>query len=187
MGYSELKQILRAAPIGIQLRHIRNMSWIEKRIIEILVDVRHVQAMRNRISLYSDYMVKTRFDPLSSDCFNWEEGILPESKIRILQTNFVSRLSTSLAQTSDHYSKQCISDFVRNRGLGQQFERELKRKGISLPSTAPLHESSHAGPSRIGPKRYTMPSVSNESSVKEGATKYRKRKLSTSSKDDGER
>jgi hypothetical protein len=187
MGYADLKQILGGSPIGIQLRHIGNLCWIEKRILEILVDVNNAQRMRKRIGKYSDYHVKTRFDPLSPHSFNWEEGIRPDSKIRILQTNLVSRLATSLASTNVTYSRQCIVDFVRNRGLGQQFEGELQKQGIVVTSPTEHDQSPQAGPSSVGPGLYMFTSKSNETCRKGVAAKYAKRKLSISSDNYGER
>jgi hypothetical protein len=181
MTYSEVKHILGREPIGIQLRDIRNMSWIEKRILEILVDVNHAQRMRHRIGTYSNYHIKTRFDPLSSDSFNWEEGLLPEAKMKILQRNFVTRLSTSMSSTNDPCSRQFIVDFVRNRGLGQQLEKEVERLGIVMPSSASHDQSPVAGPSRYRRNHPSRSSPSNDRSVIASAVKYGKRKLSVSS------
>ncbi|RPB00239.1 hypothetical protein L873DRAFT_1789164 [Choiromyces venosus 120613-1] len=97
---SQVKKVLGAAPISIQLRHIRNISWIDGYILEILVDPNHVDRMKNRISKYSEYYVTTTFDPLSPNSFNWEGKVLPESKELILKINFVERLAASVASSS---------------------------------------------------------------------------------------
>ena len=137
-GFAEGKGILGGEPIGVQLRHIENLSWIGNRILEIIVDVRHAQKMSNRITNHSSFTVKSRFDPLCPEWFDWDGDILPESKIRILQTKFVMRLACSMASSRQASSREYTFDWVRKRGLGQQLEKRLKRDGIILPSSVSM-------------------------------------------------
>ena len=140
--YSEVKRILAAEPIGVQLRHIQNLSWIDKRIVEILVDINHAEKMRNRIIKYSPFDVKARFDPLSPECFNWhDDAVLPESKLKILQHTFVVRLAGSIASKRNASTREYIVDWMRNRGLGQQFGQQLQRDGIVLQLTTTTDKS----------------------------------------------
>jgi len=135
--YTEVKRILAAEPIGVQLRHIQNLSWIDKRILEILVDINHSEKMTNRITKYSQFDVKARFDPLSPESFNWDDdAVLPESKLKILQKRFVVRLAGSMASTRNATTREYIVDWMRNRGLGQQFGQQLQRDGIVLQTTS---------------------------------------------------
>jgi hypothetical protein len=110
-----------------------NLSWTGERILEIIVDVKHACKMSNRITKYSKFTIKSYFDPLCPEWFDWESDVLSESKLRILQTKFVTRLATSLASTRDTSSRHYIIDWVRKRGLGPQFQQCLHRDGIVPP------------------------------------------------------
>ncbi|KAG0127686.1 hypothetical protein HOY82DRAFT_541847 [Tuber indicum] len=68
----KVKELLKATPIRIQLRHIRNISWIDRLVIELLVDTNHSVHIRNRLENHSKYKVNRSFDPLSPSSFNWE-------------------------------------------------------------------------------------------------------------------
>jgi len=134
--YAEVKRILVAEPMSVQLRHIQNLSWIDKRILEIVVDINHVEKMRNTITKYSQFDVKARFDPLSPESFNWnDDAFLPEFKLKILQTRFVVRLAGSMASTRNASTREYIVNWMRNRGLGQQFGQQLQRDGIAFQTT----------------------------------------------------
>jgi len=100
MTIKEVKAILTASPIGIQSRHMQNISWIEQRMLEILVDRNHVERVKNRITNFSNYRIRTSFNPLSRDSFHWDKSVRPESQGRILQGNFITRLADSVAATS---------------------------------------------------------------------------------------
>jgi len=67
MTIKKVKAILTASPIGIQSRHMQNISWIEQRMLEILVDRNHVERVKNRITNFSNYRIRTSFNPLSPD------------------------------------------------------------------------------------------------------------------------
>ncbi|RPA91810.1 hypothetical protein L873DRAFT_1794652 [Choiromyces venosus 120613-1] len=127
---SQVKKVLGAAPIGIQLQHIRNISWIDGRILEVLVDPNHVDRMRNRIGKYSEYYVSTTFDPLSPDSFNWKGEVLPESQESILKTNFIQRLGASVASSSRSTTREHIMEWARNHGLESQLRDQLHKQGI---------------------------------------------------------
>jgi len=93
--------------------------------------------MRNRITKYSQFDVKAHFDPLSPDPFNWnDDALLPESKLKILQTRFVVRLAGSMASTRNASTREYIVNWMRNRGLGQQFGQQLQRDGIAFQTTS---------------------------------------------------
>ncbi|KAG0127039.1 hypothetical protein HOY82DRAFT_542194 [Tuber indicum] len=66
----EVKELLKAGPIRIQLRHMRNISWIDRCIVELLVDTNHFVHIRNRLENYSKYKVNRIFDPLTPSSFN---------------------------------------------------------------------------------------------------------------------
>lgn len=70
LSIRNVKAILARDTIRIQLRHIFNLSWIDKRILELLVDSNHADQIKNRIGKHSDYYVKSDFDPLSVDSFD---------------------------------------------------------------------------------------------------------------------
>jgi len=136
MTIKEVKAILTASPIGIQSRHMQNISWIEQRMLEILVDRNHVERVKNRITNFSNYRIRTSFNPLSPDSFHWDESVRPESQGRILQRNFITRLADSVAATSLISTRQHIMDWVNNRGLGQKLQAELLKHGIRLSADA---------------------------------------------------
>ena len=50
-----VKAILAGDPIRIHLQYIYNVSWIDKRILELLVDSNHADQIKNRIGKHSDY------------------------------------------------------------------------------------------------------------------------------------
>ncbi|PUU76252.1 hypothetical protein B9Z19DRAFT_1129965 [Tuber borchii] len=75
-----IKQELHSKPISVQGRHIRNMSWIDRQILELLDDSNHAESMKNRIVKYSNYTLRKSFDPLCAESFHWEGDIAPESK-----------------------------------------------------------------------------------------------------------
>ena len=112
---------------------MENLSWIGERILEIIVDVKHARKMSNRITKYSKFTIKSHFDPLCPEWFDWEGDVLPESKLRILQTKFVTRLATSLASTRDSSSRHYIIDSVRKRGLEPQFLNACIGMALFLP------------------------------------------------------
>ena len=134
--------------MGIQLRDIGNICWIEQRVIEQLVDVQHVERMKNQINQNSKYKVKSNFDALSPEYFNWEADMRPESQESVLKRNFVTRLSASVLSSNRNSTRRHIMNWASHRGLGQQLEIELDKQGIILaehdqdsPNTDP--ESSH--------------------------------------------
>jgi len=133
MTVKKVKDILGTAPINIQLRNIGNISWIDQRIVELLVDIHHAERIKNRLQQYSEYDVKSSFDPLSPNSFNWEGDILPESKELVLRRNFITRLSSSVASSNKVATRQHVLNWARQRGVGVQLEKELERQGIILP------------------------------------------------------
>ncbi|PWW71676.1 hypothetical protein C7212DRAFT_348828 [Tuber magnatum] len=114
-----------------QLRFIHNLSWIDQRILEILVDTNHAERIKNRIGKYSGYVVKSSFDPLTMDSVSGEDDIQPESKEEMLKRNFVLRLATSASLTRSAVTQGHILNWASNRGLGPQLERELGKRGIA--------------------------------------------------------
>ena len=105
-------------------------------MLEILVDRNHVERVKNRISNFSNYRIRSSFNPLSPDSFHWDESVRPESQGRILQRNFITRLADSVAATSLTSTRQHIMEWVKNRGLGQKLEAELLQHGIRLSADA---------------------------------------------------
>ncbi|KAG0125028.1 hypothetical protein HOY82DRAFT_617257 [Tuber indicum] len=65
----EVKRLLARKPVGIQIRNVRIISWIERSILEILVDQNHVTHMKNRINKQAEFRVRNSFDPLSISSF----------------------------------------------------------------------------------------------------------------------
>lgn len=131
---SEVKVLLAAAPIRIQLRHIRNISWIDCRIVELLIDSNHFIQIQNRITGNSAFKVSKSFDPLDPNSFHWENDLRPESKEAVLKNNFIQRLSASIASSSQSTTREHIRDWIERRGLGRQLEKQLKNQGIQLPA-----------------------------------------------------
>jgi hypothetical protein len=183
MTIKEVKAILAAAPIAIQLRHVKNMSWIEQRILEILVDRNHVESMKNRIRNYSDYRIRTSFDPLAPDSFHWDKTVSPESQEKILKRNFIARLAASVAATCLTTTRQHIMDWVKNRGLGAKLEAELLKQGIRLSAenqprqdSMPTSEDHHSKEQEFQTNRGW-----HDFKERVGAERYIKRKRSVSS------
>ncbi|KAG0126843.1 hypothetical protein HOY82DRAFT_542389 [Tuber indicum] len=133
----EVKELLKAGPIRIQLRHIQNISWIDRRIVELLVDTNHLVHIRNRLENHSKYKVNRSFDPLTPSSFNWEGEPLPESQEAVLKRNFVERLATSIASSTNHATRQHVISWSENRGLGTELKAQLNERGIQIsqPST----------------------------------------------------
>ncbi|KAG0134077.1 hypothetical protein HOY82DRAFT_537661 [Tuber indicum] len=128
----EIKELLKAAPIRIQLRHIRNISWIDRRIVELLVDTNHLLHIRNRLENHSKYKVNRSFDPLKPSSFNWEGDPLPESQEAVLKRNFVERLAASIASSTNHATRQHVMSWSQNRGLGTQLKDQLNKRAIQI-------------------------------------------------------
>ncbi|KAG0122327.1 hypothetical protein HOY82DRAFT_544404 [Tuber indicum] len=114
----KVKEVLKATTIRIHLHHIQNISWIDGRVIELLVDTNHSVHIRNRLENHSKYKLNRSFDPLSPSSFNWEGEPLPESQEAILKRNFVERLATSIASSSSNATHQHVMNWSQNRGLG---------------------------------------------------------------------
>ena len=169
------------------MRDIANICWIEQRVVELPVDIQHVERMKNHINENSKYPVKSSFDVLSPECFNWEGDIQPESKESVLKRNFVTRLAASVRSSNRDSTRRQIMNWASHRALGQQLEQELDKQGIILaqhesdsPSTD--QESLHDEPIQspvCDPQEY--------SHLVSGAGKYIKRKFSILSEDSIER
>jgi len=65
-----VKNILVVVSINLHLGYIRNLSWIDKQILEILVDSNYAQSIKNRIGKNSEYNVISDFDALSAKSFH---------------------------------------------------------------------------------------------------------------------
>ncbi|KAG0122983.1 hypothetical protein HOY82DRAFT_619734 [Tuber indicum] len=111
---AEVKELLKAGPIRIQLRHIRNISWIDRHIVELLVDTNHLVHIRIRLENHSKYKVNRSFDPLTPSSFNWEGEPLPESQEAVLKRNFVERLASSIASSTNHVTRQHVISWSEN-------------------------------------------------------------------------
>jgi len=160
---------------------------VSNEFLELLVDIQHVERMKNHINENSKYQVKSSFDALSPECFNWEGDIQPESKESVLKRNFVTRLAASVRSSNRDSIRRQIINWARYRALGQQLEKELDKQGIILaeqdrdsPSTD--QESLHDEPIQspfCDPQEY--------SHVVSGAGKYIRRKFSILSENSIER
>jgi len=155
--------------------------------VELLVDVQHVQRMKNHINENSKYQVKSNFDGLLPQCFNWEGDIQPESKESVLKRNFVTRLVSSVRSSNRDSTRRQIMNWASNRALGQQLEKELEKQGIILAehdrdSPSPDPESMHNEHIQS-----TLCDPQESSRIVGGAGKYIKRKFSILSEDSIER
>jgi len=155
--------------------------------VELLVDVQHVQRMKNHINENSKYQVKSNFDALSPQCFNWKGDIQPESKESVLKRNFVTRLVASVRSSNRDSTRRQIMNWASHRALGQQLEKELEKQGIILAehdrdSPSPDPESLHNEHIQS-----TLCDPQESSRIVAGAAKYIKRKFSILSEDSIER
>ena len=174
-----VKAILARDPICIHLRHIYNLSWIDKRILELLVDSNHADRIKNRIGKNSDYFVKSDFDPLAPDSFNWEGQISVESKKALLKRNFAMRLA-SIGATKLESTRQCIMTWAKHRGIGPQVEYQLQKEGIVISSSSGNPATIPASDDHQFSKAATDSKSQNDPSTP-GPNKFLKRKLSISS------
>jgi len=177
----EVKNILAKAPISIQLRHIGNISWIDGKIVELLVDTNHIERMQNRIITHSGYHIESSFDPLSPRSFNWVGDILPETKESIVKRNFVQRLGGSMSSTKHSSTRQHIMHWAQNRGLGVQLQAELNKKGIVFNIDACANPDNFLGESGQDPGSIARESIRNPTTA--GSSRYLNRKRSYSSSD----
>ena len=130
----DVKRLLAQKPVSIQLRHIQNVSWINRMILEILVDRNHAELMKNSISKDQDYQVRISFDPLARTSFEWESEVSPERQEAILKADFVRRIAASVASSRSDATRRYLCDWARNRGVGKQLETALaKDYEIPLP------------------------------------------------------
>jgi len=130
----DVKRLLAQRPVSIQLRHVQNMSWINRMILEILVDRNHAELMKNSISKDQDYQVRISFDPLARTSFEWESEVSPERQEAILKADFVRRIAASVASSRSDATRRYLCDWARNRGVGKQLETALaKDYEIPLP------------------------------------------------------
>jgi hypothetical protein len=178
----EVKQLLAAAPVRIQLRHVRNVSWIDRRLVELLVDSNHLVKMQNRINNYSKYQVKTAFDPLSPRSFSWKGDILPESQESMLKNNFVERLGASVAASSNTATREHIMCWARNRGLGPQLEKLLIRQGIRLPQPTGQNDQGAAAAivTEVTDSRFAKQRLSETACAETTASRKRRHSLADS-------
>jgi len=186
MTIKDVKTILAAAPINIQLRDIRNLSWIDKHLLEMLVDSNHADRIKNRVGKKSDYYVKSDFDPLCADSFDWEGDILPESKEALLKRNFVLRLSASMTSTNKESTRYHIMDWAKHRGIGQELQQHLHKVGIIV---SPSNQSRDTVPQTCDSAFNTSGSSSKlkPAIIIASGSKDAKRKLSISSLEDSSR
>lgn len=186
MSIRNVKAILAGDPIRIHLGYIFNISWIDKRILELLVDSNHADRIKNRIGKNSEYYVKSDFDPLSADSFNWEGQISAESKNALLKRNFAMRLAASIGSTKLESTRQCIMTWAKNRGIGHQLERQLANEGIvvssSVRNTTNIPASNDNQLSQAAENTIFKTTI-----VTPGPSRYLKRKLSISSNQSNER
>ncbi|PUU73474.1 hypothetical protein B9Z19DRAFT_1068968 [Tuber borchii] len=182
MTIKDIKNILASAPINLQRRDICNLSWIDRRIVEILVNTTHAQKIKNRIGKYSEYIVKSDFDPLSPESFHWDGNIQPESQEAILKRNFVMRLSASVGSTTKTSTRQHIIAWANHRGIGPHLQQELNKQGIIFNAeneTAFGNDALNDSPSVQSVSR----SKQQSSIITTGASKFTKRKLNVTSDD----
>ncbi|PUU76249.1 hypothetical protein B9Z19DRAFT_1066766 [Tuber borchii] len=182
MSIKDIKNILASAPINLQRRDICNLSWIDRRIVEILVNTTHAQKIKNRIGKYSEYIVKSDFDPLSPESFHWDGNIQPESQEAILKRNFVMRLSASVGSTTKTSTRQHIIAWANHRGIGPHLQQELNKQGIIFNAeneTAFVNDALNDSPSVQSVSR----SKQQSSIITTGASKFTKRKLNVTSDD----
>lgn len=187
MTIKKVKDILGSAPISIQLRDIGNICWIGQRIVEILVDVQHVERMKNHIINFSEYNVKSKFDALSPECFKWEGDILPESKEAVLKRKFVIRLAASVGSSNRNSTRQQIMHWATHRGLGEQLGKELAMQGIILGEEESDSERRDSGFLPDHQAESTVYRNPGHPLIVSGAGKYVKRKFSILSDDSIER
>ncbi|KAG0122689.1 hypothetical protein HOY82DRAFT_544386 [Tuber indicum] len=130
----DVKRLLARKPVNLQIRYIYNMSWIDHRILEILVDGNHLQQMKNRISKDTTYSVRTSFDPLSRTSFQWKSDITPEMQESILKDDFVKRIASSIATMKADTTRRYLQQWAHNRGVGTQLDRALlKQYKLAIP------------------------------------------------------
>ena len=180
LSIRNVKTIMAGDPIRIQLRHIFNLSGIDKQILELLVDRNHADQIKNWIGKHCDYYVKSDFDPLSADSFDWEGQISEDSIDRLLNRNFAMRLAASIGSTQVESTRQCILTWAKNRCICQQLQNQLLKEGIvispSIGDRTTIFASDNS--SRAGSTAYTR-STTHLSTP--GTSKFLKRKLSISS------
>lgn len=130
----ETKRALSKKPICLQARHIRNASWIDGKILELLVDANHAQSMRNRITKYSSYLVRKTFDPLSPESFHWEGNIAPEAQMSLLKNRLAARLGASITSTQHQTTRNHILLWAKHRGIEIQMTKQLAKEGMRVGS-----------------------------------------------------
>jgi len=130
----DIKRTLSQKPISLQARHIRNASWIDGRILELLIDSNHAQSMRNRITKYSSYLVRKTFDPLSPESFHWEGNIAHEAQESLLKNKLAARLGASIASTQHESTRNHIMLWAKQRGIEAQVVKQVVKEGIHLSS-----------------------------------------------------
>ncbi|KAG0126639.1 hypothetical protein HOY82DRAFT_542461 [Tuber indicum] len=128
----EVKKLLAQTPTSIHLRHIRNLSWIEDQILEILVDSNHLQKFKNRIIYHSNFRICSKFNPLDPASFDQENNIPPESKHQVLRSNLINRLASSISSTSQMLTRKNILSWAENRSIGVRLRTQLQRDGIRV-------------------------------------------------------
>ncbi|KAG0121980.1 hypothetical protein HOY82DRAFT_544416, partial [Tuber indicum] len=142
----DVKHMLAQRPVCIQIRHIRNISWIDRTMVELLVDENHVKQMRNRISKNPDYRVRTSFDPLAANSYNWETEVVPETQEAILKEDFVNRISASMASSHTDSTRRYLMEWGRKRGVGKQLESTLAKRYKILPPENPFPSNLSGAP-----------------------------------------
>ena len=134
--YSRLyktRDLLRTKISGFQLDWIQNLSWIDRKIVEMSIHESRFLTIRKLFEKHksSEYYLLPNFDPLDSNSFHWEKDILPEDQEAILRQNLAKRLARSAVTTSRDSTSNELRDYAHNRGIGRSFDTLLEQSNTS--------------------------------------------------------
>ena len=144
--YFQVRKLLRINIPRFQLDWIQNLSWIEKKIVEITIPEKRLTMIKTLFekNKSSGYYILDNFDPLNPDSFNWEKETLPEDQEIILRQTLAKRLALSAATTNKASTTDELRQYAHNRGIGKSFdklsEKSYSNDMISLGLGIPFHQ-----------------------------------------------
>lgn len=142
--YFQVRKLLRINIPRFQIDWIQNLSWIEKKIVDITIPEKRFTMIRTLFekNKSSGYYILDKFDPLNPDSFNWEKETLPEDQEVILRQTLAKRLALSAATTNKASTTDELRQYAHNRGIGKSFDKLSEKShlndmimfGLEIPS-----------------------------------------------------
>lgn len=125
---SNVRNTLGPKGLGINLRHVLNVSWVTDTVLEAIILEPHVKEVERRIGRpVVGLCTVPGYDPLNVGNFPWPADFHQERKHLLFRQALVSRFARSYAGSNSWQTKRFMSDFMHRRGWKEQFLEEVTR------------------------------------------------------------